>query len=128
MTRNELINQVAARTGASSEDTERTIDVTIQEIAGALERGDLLRWPTFGTLLVADQKPRRLRNPQSGELMTVPGKKRIVFRASDMLKAAVQPKPKQKPKKKAPAPSPATKPSRRKPKMSGSTLSKRGKK
>lgn len=117
MSPSQWITRVSERTGASQEDTERALMAAIEVIADALTTHDVFRMPTFGTILVADQKPRRLRNPQSGELMMVPAKKRIIFRASDVLKAAVQPKP--KPKKKTPA-APATKPGsrRHKPKMS----------
>ena len=85
MTKAELIKRVAERTGTTLKLTRQLVDTTFDEIASALEDGERLMFPGFGTFCIVERKERKGRNPRTGEEITIPAKKVVKFRAAKAL-------------------------------------------
>ncbi len=61
----------------------------IAHITKHIKRGAKVRVPGFGILMVKRTSARMGRNPATGETIKIPAKKKVAFRVSKDLKAAV---------------------------------------
>ena len=79
MTRSELIAKLAAKNPALyHRDIERLVSTILDEIGGALERGDRVELRGFGAFSVRHRKSRIGRNPRTGTSVQV-FEKRVPF-------------------------------------------------
>ena len=79
MTRSELIAKLAAKNPALyHRDIERLVSTVLDEIGGALERGDRVELRGFGAFSVRHRKSRVGRNPRTGTSVQV-SEKRVPF-------------------------------------------------
>ncbi len=89
MTRVDLVSRMAAAAGWPKAGTERALRAMLAGIRSSLKRGDTVTLVGFGTFSVARRKPRTMRNPRTGQSVTVTG--RIPrFKPSKELKQAVR--------------------------------------
>tara|TARA_Y100000590_G_scaffold402620_1_gene488528 strand:- start:1425 stop:1715 length:291 start_codon:yes stop_codon:yes gene_type:complete len=66
-------------------DLEKSIDIFLNEIKYALQKGESVEIRDFGTWSVHTQKARVSRNPKTGEKINTPEKKKIHFKISKKL-------------------------------------------
>ena len=68
-------------------DLEKVVSVILNEIKGALKKGDRVELRGFGMFSTNIQKARISRNPKTGEKVNTPEKKTIHFKmAKEMFK------------------------------------------
>lgn len=84
-----LIDIVAEKTGVKKADTKAVIDATVEQIKTELVAGNKVALAAFGTFEVRTRAERVGRNPRSGEEMVVPASKNVGFKAGSALKAAL---------------------------------------
>ena len=90
MLRSELITKLAAENPhLRQEDLEKVVEVILEEIGSALERGDRVELRGFGAFSVRKRKPRNGRNPRTGEAVEVPAKTVPFFKAGKELRARI---------------------------------------
>ena len=89
MNKNDLVSAVAAGTGLSKSDGAHAVDAVLKSIAGALQDGDEVRLPGFGTFRVRQRKASEGRNPRTGEPIQIPASKIPKFKAGKSLKEAL---------------------------------------
>ena len=89
MNKQELIDAVAAQTGASKAQTGETLDTLLEVIKKAVSKGDAVQLIGFGSFGSGKRAARTGRNPATGETIQIPAKKKIAFRAAKELKEAV---------------------------------------
>ncbi len=89
MNKNELIEEVAKKSGATKAQAAKIVDATISSISNQLKKGGQVRLVNFGTFLVAKRKATTGRNPRNGQPIKIPASKQPKFRAGKLLKAAV---------------------------------------
>ena len=90
MTRSELIARLAAKNPALyHRDIERLVGTILDEIGGALERGDRVELRGFGAFSVRERKARVGRNPRTGEAIHIAASNVPGFKAGKGLKDAV---------------------------------------
>ena len=81
MTRSELITRMAAKNPALyHRDIERLVGTILDEISGALERGDRVELRGFGAFSVRHREARIGRNPRTGTSVQVAEKKVPFFK------------------------------------------------
>lgn len=90
MNKSELADSVAAATGSSKADAQRSVDAVLDSISGALSNGDKVALTGFGTFEVRNRAARTGRNPQTGETIQVAASKVPAFKAGQALKNAVK--------------------------------------
>lgn len=89
MTKADLIVRMAAAAGWPKASTERATRAMLAGIKTSLKRGDSVTLVGFGTFSVARRKPRTMKNPRTGQSVTVGG--RIPrFKPSKELKQTVR--------------------------------------
>ncbi len=89
MTKADLVDEIAQRTGLTKKDVAETVDEFLDGVARALVAGKHIEIRGFGTFKVKDRKPRIARNPRTGEQVPVPSRKVPVFKVSKELKDKV---------------------------------------
>ncbi|MFW5891155.1 MAG: HU family DNA-binding protein [bacterium] len=97
MTKTELIDVVAEKTGLTKKDTDKVINSTIDTIMEHLsneaqkdeENRDNVQIIGFGTFEARDREARKGRNPQTGEEIPIPERTVPVFRAGKTFKENV---------------------------------------
>ena len=61
-------------------DLELALDLLFGRLAQALKEGERVEIRGFGRLIVKEQRPRRFKNPRTGEERDIPARKRIIFK------------------------------------------------
>ena len=88
MIKSELIQKVAgANPHLFHRDVERIINIVLDEITGALARGDRVELRGFGAFTVKHRAARQGRNPRSGESIQVPPKRVVYFKLGKELRS-----------------------------------------
>ena len=89
MNKAELIANVAGSSGLSKKDAEKAINALIENIEGALKKGDKVQLVGFGTFEVRERAARKGRNPQTNQEITIPASKVPAFKVGKALKDAI---------------------------------------
>ncbi|MBI1962771.1 MAG: HU family DNA-binding protein [Candidatus Rokubacteria bacterium] len=89
MTKADLVVRMAQASGWSKAATERALRAMLAGIRTSLKRGDAVTLVGFGTFTVARRKPRTMKNPKTGQSVTVGGRVPR-FKPSKELKQAVR--------------------------------------
>lgn len=89
MTKTELINEVANKTGLTKKDAEKAVSAVIESITDAMSIGDKVQLVGFGTFEVRDRAAREGKNPATGETISIPATKVPAFKAGKALKDAI---------------------------------------
>ena len=92
MTKLELVNALAEKTGSTKKAAEESLNALVETITNALKKGDKVQLVGFGTFEVRKREARKGRNPQTGEEMKIPASKAPVFKAGKALKEVVNKK------------------------------------
>jgi DNA-binding protein HU-beta len=84
-----LIDEVADKVGITKKEIGSVIDAVIESISKALEKREKVTLVGFGTFQIMERKPRRGRNPQTGQVIQIPAKNVAKFKAGKGLKEKV---------------------------------------
>ena len=90
MTRADLVASMAASSGWTKTAADRALRALLASIRTSLKRGQSVTLVGFGTFAVTRRKPRKGKNPRTGQPMNVTGGKSPRFRPSKELKRAVR--------------------------------------
>jgi integration host factor subunit alpha len=86
VTRARLSEAVYHEVGLSRNESADLVESVIAEIAGALERGEMVKISSFGSFAVRQKGQRIGRNPKTGQEVPISPRRVLVFRASHALK------------------------------------------
>lgn len=90
MTKSVLIEKVSEKVeGLTRNQTEIVVDTVFESIKKALMSGEKIEIRGFGNFRLKNRRPRKARNPKTGESVEVPGKKVLYFKAGKALKEAL---------------------------------------
>jgi DNA-binding protein HU-beta len=90
MTRGDLVDSIAAASGWTKAASDLALRALLASIRRSLRRGQPVTLVGFGTFVVSRRKPRKGKNPRTGQLMNVVGGRTPRFRPSKELKRAVR--------------------------------------
>jgi nucleoid DNA-binding protein len=89
MTKADLVEKVAEKTGLTRTDVAVVVDAFLDSIKVSLEGGNNIEIRGFGTFKVKQRKARKARNPRTGAEVPVPDRKVPVFKPSNEFKNVV---------------------------------------
>ena len=89
MTKVELINAVAEKTGLSKYDAGKAVDGFVESICQALGSGDKVSLVGFGTFSVGERAARTGKNPRTGEPVEIASAKVPKFKPGKALKESL---------------------------------------
>ncbi len=85
MTKKELVAVVAEKAGVEARETEKVYEALVEVLSDEIVKGGV-RLNGFGSFKVNARKARTAKNPRTGEVVSVPAKKVVGFKAADTLK------------------------------------------
>ena len=86
MTNNDLIDAVAAKTGATKADARQLVDSVFAAISDAAAKGDEVAIAGFGKFKVKASPARDGRNPSTGETLKIKASRKLTFAAAKAVK------------------------------------------
>ena len=89
MTKADLVQEVAAKTGLAKKDIGEAVDEFVACIKKALAQGHHIEIRGFGTFKVKARKSRTARNPRTGDPVPLPSRQVPIFKVSKELKERV---------------------------------------
>ena len=89
MTRVELVARMATAGGWTKVGADKALRALLSSIQRALKRGQPVTLVGFGTFSVSRRRPRKGRNPRTGQPIAITGGKIPRFRPSKALKKVV---------------------------------------
>ena len=88
MNKGDLVNEVA-KVVNSKKDAQAAVDCVISTITTSLKKKNAVTLVGFGTFKVDKRKARKGRNPQTGEAVTISGRRVLTFKPSHILKKSL---------------------------------------
>jgi DNA-binding protein HU-beta len=91
MTKNELADRIAERTGLAASQTREVLETMIDVVSKELAKGEEVALAGFGKFSVSHRAARQGRNPSTGETIDIAASKAAKFSASAPLKKHLNP-------------------------------------
>ena len=89
MTKADIVDTVALNVHISKRQAGEIVDLILNEIRIALQRGDRVALTPFGSFVVRERKAREGRNPKTGQVINIPKRRVAAFVAGSALKSAI---------------------------------------
>jgi integration host factor subunit alpha len=89
MTKADIISRIYEKIGFSKKDATDVVEATFDIIKVCLEKGEKVKISGFGNFVVNTKRPRKGRNPQTGDEIIIVGRKVLTFKASQILKKSL---------------------------------------
>ena len=89
ITRAQLTEAVYQEVGLSRNESSELVESLLSEVSAALVRGEMVKFSSFGSFSDRDKNERIGRNPKTGEEVPIVSRRVITFRASQVLKSAI---------------------------------------
>ncbi len=89
MTKTDVIDAVAVQGELSRRQASAIVDLILNQIQGALKKGDRVALHPFGSFVVRARQAREGRNPKTGEKIRIAARKVPAFVAGRSLKDAI---------------------------------------
>jgi DNA-binding protein HU-beta len=86
VTKAELVEAVASQSKLTKKSAAQILDVVFNNIGKAVKNETRFSYPGFGTWSLRSRKARKVRNPQTNEIMKLKASKTIGFRPAKELK------------------------------------------
>ena len=90
MNKNELINEVARKTGLSRREAEVGVQTMLDLISKEIAKSEKVTLTGFGTFDVGKRKARTGVNPRTGKIIEIPASKMPRFKPSRTLRDNVK--------------------------------------
>jgi len=89
MTKADLTEAIYEKIGFSKKESAELVDMVFETIKETLSDGENLKISGFGSFVVRKKDSRVGRNPQTGDAITISQRKVVTFKASPVLKEAM---------------------------------------
>ncbi|MGE0826433.1 MAG: integration host factor subunit alpha [Candidatus Binatia bacterium] len=89
MTKADITERLYERVGIAKHDAGEIVEAIFTIVKTHLEEGEKIKISGFGNFEVRTKRPRRGRNPQTGDAITISGRRILTFKASPLLKEAI---------------------------------------
>jgi integration host factor subunit alpha len=90
-----LADALVSKVGLPRQECEQVVELIVEEIASTLSRGEDVKLSCFGSFRVRRTPQRPGRNPKTLAPVTIPARKVVVFRPSNVLKGRLSSKRRQ---------------------------------
>jgi integration host factor subunit alpha len=93
MTKAEIVQAIYTRVGGfSKKESADIVDLVFEMMKETLGKGEKIKVSGFGNFVLRDKRQRPGRNPQTGDPIEIDARRVLTFKASQILKAALNPK------------------------------------
>ena len=89
MTKAEIVEHIYERVGFSKKEAAEVVESIFEVIKARLELGEKVKISGFGNFVINEKRPRKGRNPQTGEEIVISGRRVLSFKPSQVLKRTI---------------------------------------
>ena len=89
MTKSQLVQKLAEASELSKKQADVTLQALVELTVSTVRKGDPVKIPGLGTFRKVQTKARMGRNPQTGEAIKIPARKKVRFSVAKTFKEAV---------------------------------------
>ncbi len=89
ITRADLAEFVNGKIGVSQSEAAELVDMVLEEVVRALEKGEMVKLSSFGTFKIRQKKQRVGRNPKTKQEVPISPRKVVSFHASSIFSKKV---------------------------------------
>ena len=86
MTKADLVKIICEKMGFALKESTEIVDQVFEIMKETLEGGEKIKIPGFGNFNVRTKRPRKGRNPKTGEEMVISGRRVVTFKLSSLLR------------------------------------------
>ena len=90
VTKKEIVKQISERIGLTQLKTKEIVQLTFDAIVDTLIEDTRIELRNFGVFQVKKRKPRKARNPRTGEKVDVPAKNVVTFKPGKEMEERVR--------------------------------------
>jgi len=91
MTKADLVKMICEKMGWALKESAEVVDLVFEITKQTLESGEKIKISGFGNFIPRVKRPRRGRNPKTGEEMAISGRRVVTFKPSKVLRKALNP-------------------------------------
>lgn len=89
MTKSQLVERLAKAGNVTKKQAQALMDGLVSTVVGSVKKGEPVKIPDLGTFKKVHSKARMGRNPQTGEPVKIPARKKVRFSVSKSFKEQV---------------------------------------
>lgn len=89
MTKSQLVTRLADAGGVTRKQADDLLTVMIDTIVKTVKKGESVKLPGLGIFRLRRMKARMGRNPQTGEVIKIPARKKVGFSVAKTFKETV---------------------------------------
>ena len=89
MTKAEIIERIYERVGFSKKEATDVVESIFEVVKERLAQGEKVKISGFGNFVITEKRPRKGRNPQTGEEIMITGRRVLTFKPSQVLKRTI---------------------------------------
>jgi integration host factor subunit alpha len=89
MTKAELVSIISEKCSYNTSASAEIVEQVFQILKETLEKGETVKISGFGNFSVREKKPRKGRNPKTGEELIISGRRVLTFKPSVKLRKVV---------------------------------------
>ncbi|MBI3249585.1 MAG: integration host factor subunit alpha [Deltaproteobacteria bacterium] len=89
MTKADIVERIYEKVGFSKKEATDIVESIFEIIKTRLENGEKVKISGFGNFVINAKRPRKGRNPQTGEEIVISGRRVLSFKPSPVLKKSI---------------------------------------
>ncbi len=89
MTKADLVERIYDRVGFSKKEAAEVVESIFEIIKVRLEAREKVKISGFGNFVINEKRPRKGRNPQTGDEIVISGRRVLTFKPSQVLKRTI---------------------------------------
>ena len=89
MTKSQLVSKLADESGLSKKQADGVLNTLVTTVIKSVKKGEPLKIPGLGIFRLRKMKARMGRNPQTGEAIKIPARKKVGFTVAKSFKDTV---------------------------------------
>ena len=89
MTKAQLVTKLAEAGGVSRKQGDEILDCLVEIVQKSVKKGESVKIPGLGIFRLRKMKARMGRNPQTGEPIKIPARKKVGFSVAKTFKESV---------------------------------------
>ncbi len=86
ITKAEVVSIVCDKYSFPRQDSVQFVEQVFQILKETLEKGEMVKISGFGNFIPREKRPRKGRNPKTGEALTISGRRVVTFKPSAKLR------------------------------------------
>jgi integration host factor subunit alpha len=89
MTKADIVDRIYEKVGFSKKEATDVVESIFEIIKERLEKTEKVKISGFGNFVINAKRPRKGRNPQTGEEIVISGRRVLSFKPSPVLKKSI---------------------------------------